>query len=183
MTWGERPYPGLCPSAVVELVKVCWWLYLYFLMLFLQEVHLIIMEWKLIDAVTSCLWFLQEGHRMERPNHCPPSLYSLMMDCWRGQVRHLCNYFSGYVRWKYTGGREAGLGRACDKAPRVGNVQIFSMLYWGWRSAKNYSNGTNTKSFEQQFCPGQGDSAWGVSSLASTWGKDRNFCGGWRVLM
>jgi len=47
VTWGERPYPGLCPSAVVELVK--------------------------------------EGHRMERPNHCPPSLYSLMMDCWRGQ--------------------------------------------------------------------------------------------------
>ena len=23
VTWGERPYPGLCPSAVVELVKVC----------------------------------------------------------------------------------------------------------------------------------------------------------------
>ena len=22
VTWGERPYPGLCPSAVVELVKV-----------------------------------------------------------------------------------------------------------------------------------------------------------------
>jgi len=47
VTWGERPYPGLCPSAVVELVK--------------------------------------EGHRMERPNHCPPSLYSLMLDCWDGE--------------------------------------------------------------------------------------------------
>ena len=22
VTWGARPYPGLCPSAVVELVKV-----------------------------------------------------------------------------------------------------------------------------------------------------------------
>jgi len=47
ITWGERPYPGLCPSAVVELVK--------------------------------------EGHRMERPHHCPPSLYSLMLDCWDGE--------------------------------------------------------------------------------------------------
>ena len=83
----------------------------------------------MISTVTSCLWLIQQGHRMERPNHCPPSLYSLMMDCWRGQVRHLCNYFSGYVRLNYTGGREAGLGRACDKAPRVGNVQVFSMLY------------------------------------------------------
>jgi len=47
ITWGERPYPGLCPSAVVELVK--------------------------------------EGHRMERPHHCPPSLYYLMLDCWDGE--------------------------------------------------------------------------------------------------
>merc|ERR1712013_877022 len=28
---------------------------------------------------------VKEGHRMERPNHCPRSLCSLMMDCWRGQ--------------------------------------------------------------------------------------------------
>ena len=30
--------------------------------------------------------FFQEGHRMERPHHCPPSLYSLMLDCWDGEV-------------------------------------------------------------------------------------------------
>ena len=99
ITWGERPYPGLCPSAVVELVKVD-------ILYSNREALGSVSDFRVREGKGSrtsvtkksaknamfgeanMFFLLQEGHRMERPHHCPPSLYSLMLDCWDGEVFH-----------------------------------------------------------------------------------------------
>ena len=105
--------------------------------------------------------FFQEGHRMERPNHCPPSLYSLMLDCWHGQV---CKIWWNAFQFSFNQHR--------NLRDRTG----LSL----WRGFKSWW--CNIISIHVTHCyliimmfvnliPGERHPAWGLLAFAPSWGE------------
>ena len=121
VTWGERPYPGLCPSAVVELVKVDILNYTD-LRLPVYLYHFMIVV-KLRRSLP--IYFSRKGTAWRGPTIAHPLS---ILSCWTVGMGRCGKYDETHFNSTNTGIWPTGLGWACDEASRVGDAILYQFI-------------------------------------------------------